>query len=58
MSRTLNELIEMSDGEYICIVASDDYLLGNCIVHRVEYLQQNITKLAVFGDCIGVDNDK
>ncbi len=57
VSKTLNELIEMADGEYICIIASDDYLLNNGIRRRVEYLENNITKMAVFGDCIVVNQD-
>ncbi|MDQ7062028.1 MAG: glycosyltransferase [Sulfurimonas sp.] len=57
VSKTLNELIRMSDGEYICIVASDDYLLNGGIAKRVEYLQQNTTKMAVFGDCIVVNQE-
>jgi len=57
VSTTLNELINVAQGEYICIVASDDYLLDNGIAKRVEYLQQNVSKRAVFGDCIGVGND-
>lgn len=57
VSTTLNELVNMAQGEYICIVASDDYLLDGGIAKRVEYLQQNISKMAVFGDCIGVSND-
>lgn len=57
VSKTLNELIGMSEGEYVCIVASDDYLLNGGIAKRVKYLQNNTTKMAVFGDCIVVDKD-
>jgi len=56
VSKTLNELIGISEGEYICIIASDDYLVNGGIAKRVEYLQKNINKMAVFGDCSVVDN--
>lgn len=56
VSKTLNELVVMSEGEYICIVASDDCLLNGGIAKRVEYLQQSIAKMAVFGDCSIIDN--
>ena len=57
VSKTLNELVRMSSGEYICIVSSDDYLLDGGIAKRVEYLQKNLTKMAVFGDCVVVDQN-
>lgn len=54
---TLNELVTSARGEYLAIVASDDFLLPGGIATRVEHLRRHPGKLAVFGDCIVVDND-
>lgn len=55
LCKTLNEMIAMAQGEFICLVASDDYLLDGGIQRRVEYLEKNSEKLAVFSDCFVVD---
>lgn len=56
---TLNELVRMCTGEYLVVLASDDYLLPGGIGCRVEYLRNHAAKDAVIGDCIVVDgNDK
>lgn len=55
VTRTLNELIRKSRGEYLVMLASDDYLLPGGIYARLEYLRQYPAKLAVFGDCTVVD---
>jgi glycosyltransferase involved in cell wall biosynthesis len=57
ITRTLNKLVRMASGEYIAILASDDYLLKGGIEARVKYLQNNPQLLAVFGDCLVVDED-
>lgn len=54
---TINEMISMCSGKYICGIASDDYLLENGITERVQYLENNPQKMAVFGDSIIVDKD-
>jgi hypothetical protein len=56
----LNDLIELSNGDYILFIHSDDYLLHGGIMKRYEYLQNYPDKLAVFADCIVIDkeNDK
>lgn len=54
---TLNELITLSSGKYLVLLASDDYLLQDSIVKRVEYLELNSNKLAVFGDAIVVNEN-
>lgn len=54
--RTLNELVSMAQGEFIAILASDDFLLPGGIQARVDYLQEHPDKLAVFADCIVVDD--
>lgn len=55
VSATLNELISESHGDYLCPVASDDYILPGGINKRMEYLQRHPNKCAVIGDCIVVD---
>jgi glycosyltransferase involved in cell wall biosynthesis len=57
LCRTLNELVSMAQGEYIALLASDDFLLPGGIQARVDYLREHPDKLAVFADCIVVDND-
>ena len=54
---TLNELIRMSQGEYIVLLDSDDYLLNNGIRRRYDYLQAHPEKLLVFSDCLLIDQD-
>jgi glycosyltransferase involved in cell wall biosynthesis len=59
LAATLNILIGKAKGQYIKILASDDYLIRDGIQVGVDYLQKNNDKLAVFGDCLVVDgNDK
>lgn len=55
LTKTLNELVSLASGKYIALLASDDYLLPGGITARLEYLQSNLHKLAVFGDCIVVN---
>ena len=57
ISATINELIEMSNGEYLVGLASDDMLLPDSIARRYEYLRGQPHKMAVFGDSIVVDSD-
>lgn len=52
---TLNELTNLTNGQYITPIASDDFLLPYSTFRRVNYLQKNPDNLAVFGDCIVVD---
>jgi glycosyltransferase involved in cell wall biosynthesis len=59
LAATLNILIGKASGRYIKILASDDYLIRKGIQAGVDYLQKNNDKLAVFGDCLVVDeNDR
>jgi glycosyltransferase involved in cell wall biosynthesis len=57
ITKTLNLGIRLSRGEYIAVLASDDYLLPDSITSRVDYLDNNAEKLAVFGDAIVVDSN-
>lgn len=52
---TLNDLIDMSSGQYLVMLASDDYLLKDGIQKRLNFLKANSDKCAVIGDCIVVD---
>ncbi len=55
ISRTINELVHMSKGEYIAVIASDDFIINNGLEKRYKYLAKNSDKLAVVGDAIVVD---
>jgi len=57
ISATLNQLIDMSKGQYIAALASDDYLLPDSLSIRYEYLRKHPEKMAVFGDSIVVDEN-
>ena len=55
LTKTLNELLSLAEGEYLVAIASDDYLLPGGIRKRVDYLRAHPEKYAVFADCIVVD---
>lgn len=55
LTRTLNRLVTRAAGEFIQVIASDDYLLPDGLHARVEALQDHPQWLAVFGDAIVVD---
>jgi glycosyltransferase involved in cell wall biosynthesis len=57
LTRTLNQLVDMARGEFVVIVASDDYLLPGGIQARLDYLLEHPDKVAVFGDCLVVDEN-
>lgn len=59
LTKTLNELISLSDGKYIVICASDDYLINNTITKRVELLEQveSQNKLILISDNTVVDDN-
>lgn len=56
LCKTINQLLEMADGEYIVALASDDELKNNGILKRYAYLQENPGKKAVISDCIVIDD--
>ena len=59
LSTTLNELFEKSCGDFIVILASDDYLLPGGIEARVSYLSEHPEKMFVVGDyCVVDESDK
>lgn len=51
---TLNEGIALAQGEVLCSVASDDYLLPGSLRSRAEYLKNHPECVAVFADGIHV----
>jgi glycosyltransferase involved in cell wall biosynthesis len=53
---TLNNLITRTKGEFLVLLGSDDYLLNNGIISRLNYLATNENKKAVIGDCIVIDD--
>lgn len=55
VTRTLNELVSLAEGDFVALLASDDYLLPGGIAAREEYLLAHPEKMAVFADCIVVD---
>ncbi len=57
VTKTLNDLVDLSQGEYVLFIHSDDYLLKSGIRKRYEYLRNNPGKYAVFSDCIVIDEN-
>lgn len=54
---TANRLIDMSKGQYLLWLASDDYLINNTINQRVELLELNKHKDVVVSDALVVDEN-
>lgn len=57
ISKTLNELISLSSGKYIIPIASDDYLINDMTLKRVELLEMNPHKLMLINDAIVIDEN-
>lgn len=55
---TLNELIEMSEGKYLVLCASDDMLYGNTIKERVALLETHPNRKVLISDALVVNQDK
>jgi len=57
--KTLNELLDISKGKYVLLVASDDALYGNTIQQRVEIMESNEKsgKLVLIGDALVIDEN-
>lgn len=54
VAKTLNELIEMSQGEYLILYSSDDTLLPGCVSRLVQLAEQNHYP-AIVGDSYIID---
>ena len=48
--KTLNEGLSIADGEFFCLLASDDYLPAGSLSCRASYLSEHPYCVAVFGD--------
>ena len=57
VTRTLNELVSRAAGDFIVLLASDDYLLQGGIQARLDYLRAHPDRMAVIGDCIVIDQN-
>ena len=55
ITKTLNELIDMAEGEYTLLFASDDRLINNGLSKKYEYFLKNPDKLSVVTDSIVID---
>jgi len=55
LTRSLNEAIDLTHGDYCCLIAADDAMLPNGIADRVQYLQAHPDMLAVFADAHMID---
>jgi alpha-1,3-rhamnosyltransferase len=53
---TLNQLVKISNGKYVLLLASDDILINNTITKRVEILENNPTKLVLLSDASIINN--
>ena len=56
LTKTLNELIGLAKGKYICLCASDDYLINNTLTKRVEILENQPNKKVLISDNIVIDD--
>lgn len=55
LCNTLNELVQNSKGKYLLPLASDDILINNSIINRVNLLEQNPKYLVCLNDCEVID---
>ncbi len=57
LTKTLNELVSISNGKYIAIIASDDYFINNTITERVALLEMIYPKkMMLVSDATVVDD--
>lgn len=57
LTKTLNELIGLSNGKYIIVCASDDYFINNTFSDRVQLLENSKNKKIVLADNVVINND-
>jgi alpha-1,3-rhamnosyltransferase len=55
--KTLNEGLRIADGEFFCLLASDDYLVPGSLSSRACFLSANPDCVAVFGDAHRLQGD-
>ncbi|MEW6520288.1 MAG: glycosyltransferase [Thermodesulfobacteriota bacterium] len=56
--KTVNEGLALAEGEFFCLLASDDYLPSGSLSRRAAYLLENPDSVAVFGDALQLTGDK
>lgn len=56
--KTVNEGLTIAEGEFFCLLASDDYLTPGSLSCRASYLIENPGCVAVFGDALQLTGDK
>jgi alpha-1,3-rhamnosyltransferase len=54
---TLNEFIELSEGYYFTVIASDDFCAKNKTELQVKALEEHPDYAMCYGNMLGVDND-
>lgn len=54
---TLNELVGLANGKYVIPLASDDLLINNTIVERVNILEADNSKMVIISDAKVINND-
>lgn len=55
VTKNLNKMIQLSSGEYIKDIASDDMLMPNCIEDLVDYIESNPCDIA-YSNCWLIDD--
>lgn len=56
--KTVNEGLALAEGEFFCLLASDDYLTPGSLSCRASYLLENLDCVAVFGDALQLTGDR
>jgi glycosyltransferase involved in cell wall biosynthesis len=57
ITKTLNEMINLANGQYIAHIASDDFFINNTFEERIKILQSHPDKLMLLSDAITVDDE-
>lgn len=57
LNSTLNELVSKANGEFYCLLASDDALLFNSLQVRLDVLLKHPNKYIVIGDAMVMDSE-
>ncbi len=54
---TLNELVQIAEGKYLVVLASDDILCNNTLTERVRVLENNASKLVLVSDAMVINSE-
>lgn len=57
INAAFNDIINNAEGEYICILASDDAFMPDSIKIRLKVFEERPEKLAVIGDAVVINED-